>query len=380
MKTFFKYVIVGGGPSGMTCALSLRKRGENPCVVDKAEFPRTKTCGGLVTEKTFRLIRKLLSEEEIAKDLFCNQTSKADLYYKTQRLAEGSLQKPLRFVQRAEFDNALVRAYKEAGGTILESCGEYTIEYENNRILFSEDLEISYDALIFADGVFSRSRKLIPSPMKDLSFGLETFLPKEAFPANEVRLYFGYADHGYLWVFPYGDKVCVGVCANYQKKPEYKRILKTFLRENGADPEGLRLEGAFFPGGVPVLQRKLPDNVLCVGDAAGFADPISGEGLFFALLSGIAAARAFLFEGSPKESYLQSMKPVFRILKEGRSLQSIFYRPSVQRYFLRHIRGNRSFVQFFFDRQVSEYGYSYQKFPRLYLDYKHSGNKNVRTL
>ena len=428
MKSFYDHVIIGAGPSGMACALSLLKRGAEPLVLEKKVFPRPKTCGGLVTEKTFRLVKTLLGEDCEEEVLFCNQTSQASVYHKAEKLSQASFSTPVRFVRRDVFDHTLVLKYKKQGGCIQESCGAYTVDSKNSRILFEGGREIRYRNLIFADGALSQvrnqglilkegmlsqvpNRKSILSDevpnriqkrdsiqQEDLLFGLEIFLPAELFPIKEVRLYFGYAEQGYLWAFPYGDEVCVGVETDYRRRTDAQKILVSFLKEQGIETESphcegtflpvglsrlqkergfeteaLRFKGAFFPAGIPFPQENLEPNVLCVGDAAGLADPISGEGLYFALLSGMAAAKALVNSGNPKQTYLESLKPVFRLLDEGCRLRRLFYQPFAQRWFVRHARGNRAFLTFFFERMVSRYGYAYGKPVGMYLDYKRRG-------
>ena len=239
---------------------------------------------------------------------------------------------------------------------------------ENERLQSPETASFIKN-LVYADGAFSRSHKRFDIAPEDMAFCVETFLPGDAFDLHEVRLHFGYAENGYIWVFPYGHSICVGAGGSNLKKVDFKKVLINFLQENGIETEGLTFRGAFVPNGFPVSQERLPQNTLLIGDAAGFADPISGEGLYFGPLSGICAAKS-LQAARPKMTYLKRMQPVYEIIRDGQRLQKFFYDPRIQKRFIQGATGNTTFVKHYFDQQVSYYNYGYSRMLRLYMDYK----------
>ena len=85
MDKFYDVVIIGAGPAGMGCAVELMKNGVSPCVIDKAVFPRKKTCAGLVTGKTYKLIEGIFDGMD-TDGLFCFTSTVS----KEQRACERS--------------------------------------------------------------------------------------------------------------------------------------------------------------------------------------------------------------------------------------------------------------------------------------------------
>ena len=440
MKMFFDTVIIGGGPAGCACGITLRKQNVGCCIIDKACFPRNKTCGGLVTAKTFELINALFGNDmETVSGLFCNSVSEAALYQKTKKLVQADFSEEVRFVERASFDNALIHRFLRLGGVLFENEQKYKVDHVQRQIFLSENRVICYKNIVYADGAFSSAHRKFNAGIErstdsccgksghgystvsygkgsrrssmaccgkssrrspkaccenyvrqirngkstqtdapeDMAFCVETFLPGDAFDLNEIRLHFGYAENGYVWVFPYGDSICVGAGGSYLKKVDFKEVLKVFLEDEGISTEGLVFKGAFCPNGSLVSQKFLPDNMLLIGDAAGFADPISGEGLYFGMLSGIAAAKA-LRRRNPRKAYLKMVKPVCQLIQDGQRLQQFFYRPRIQRRFVQGATGNRLFVKYYFDNQVSHYYYGYRRMLQLYLDYKKLKERNQK--
>ena len=151
----------------------------------------------------------------------------------------------------------------------------------------------------------------------------------------------------------------------------YREVFDNIIADMGYDPAGAKYIGAFLPYGLVMPQEDLPDNVILIGDAGGFTDPISGEGLYMAMRTGILAAKAVLTP-DPKKNYLDSVQPLMRIIKDGKKVQKTFYAPAVQKIFYRKVKDNKKAVSFFFEHQVENYGYEYRRMNQLYRDYKKS--------
>lgn len=369
MDQHFDTVIIGAGPAGMGCGIVLQKNHHNVFMIDKAVFPRNKTCAGLVTGKTYRLIKELFVGDDID-NLFCCTAEAVKLYRKTELLASAPIKNIARLVDRIDFDNALVEKYKALGGMTLEGERNIRIEYENNRIILSSGDSVSYKNLVFADGALSLSHKLIKFDKRKMAFGIEAYVPSDQFSTDSVDLYFDCIDDGYLWVFPHGNTVCIGVANMYNKDTDYKKILSDFLTSIGVDPDKQHYTGAFLPYGYVIPQEKLPKNVILVGDAGGFTDPISGEGLYMALKTGMLAAEA-LADTDPKAVYMNSVKPIASIVQEGKKVQKIFFSSAVQKVFLKKVIGKERLVSYFYDNMVDEYNYDYGNIRKMYGDYQH---------
>ena len=370
MNYKYEAVVIGAGPAGAACGITLQQKGVKHCLVDKSVFPRSKTCAGLVTGKTFRLIRSLFGDD-YSDSLFCAVSSSVRLFDRTKLLVDAPITKSVRLVNRGEFDNALVERYRALGGELREGERGLKIDYENNRVILSNGDELSYNSLIFADGALSMSHKLLDVPRDRLAFGIEAYVPSSKLSTDSVDLCFGYLETGYVWIFPHGDTVCVGVADRFTRGEDYRAILSEVLSDAGVEPTEAKFIGAFLPYGYLIPQKKLPQNVLLTGDAGGFTDPISGEGLYMALQTGIYAGEA-VSEKSPKAKYLGSVKPLEQIVKDGSKVQKLFYTPAIHEKLLGRINGNKKAVTFYFDNQVEEYKYTYRQTAKLYRGYEKS--------
>ena len=368
MNHSFDTVVIGAGPAGMGCGIILQKNKHNVCVIDKAVFPRSKTCAGLVTGKTYDLISSLFDDAD-TDELFCFTAGSVKICDKTGVLSETPIGNKARLVNRMEFDNALVEKYKALGGRMFEGEKNISIDYENDRVILSSGDTVSYNYLVFADGALSMFHKRIKVDRRKLAFGIEAYVPSSKLYTDSVDLYFDYVKNGYLWVFPHGETVCVGVSNLYDKKTDLKKIIADFLRSNGVDPDTQRYIGAFLPYGYAVPQNKLPDNVMLVGDAGGFTDPISGEGLYMALRTGMLAADA-LSSSKPKVEYLESVKPLISVVRHGKRVQRLFFSSAIQKMFLDKVRNKTRFVGYYYDNMVDYYRYDYRGFRKLIRDYK----------
>lgn len=373
MKSSYDVVVIGAGPAGAACGITLQKSGIDHCVLDKATFPRGKTCAGLVTGKALKLIRELFEAEDVDR-LFCEKSKTIALYRKEEKLVEAPLARPVQLVNRREFDNALAQRYRELGGELYEGSVICDIDYGANQLHLADGRVTEYKQLIFADGALSMAHKQLKTDKRDLAFGVEAYLPAEQFPTESVDIYFDYLPNGYVWVFPHGDTVCVGLANLYDKGTDYRGLLTSFLKEHGVTPDTSKYIGAFLPYGTVIDQKKLPPNVMLTGDAGGFADPITGEGLYMSMQTGIYAAQAQK-ANVPKEDYLNRVKRLTRIVRDGKRVQKLFFSPSIQQKLLKKVKGKNRFVSYYFDSQVDDYRFEYREMRELIRAYKNEYHK-----
>ena len=372
MIHYIDTVIIGGGPSGLSCALILQKNNISNIVIEKREFPREKTCGGLITNKTFKLISQNLglADIEISSEIICDLSNIVELYYKNKLLTTSVISDKLRFVKRATFVNYLATKYKEIGGKLLENCSYTVLDLENHKIELTSGEIIEFEHIVVADGALSKTRKNLGYKTPELGFCVETFIPKSKLQNTEhVKIYFGIVEKGYAWIFPSGNEICIGLGGVYKKGVNYKAVLEEFLVSLGVNQNDYKIKGAFVPYGKPVNQKHgMSDDVILVGDAAGFVDPIHGEGLYFAIKSGIAAANAII-NGKSKQEYLKQILPILKTIKQGDKLQNLFFQKSILQLFQKIIIGKDLLVAFYCDNQVSEYNYSYLNLWKFFWDY-----------
>lgn len=375
-------VVIGGGPAGAACATSLQQRGISNLILDKSAFPRHKTCGGLLTQKSVLLLESLLPElsDETLAAVFCDESRVLELYDGRTRLTRSEIAYPLRSVRRFDFDHFLIGQYRKLGGAVLEKQTGYRLDTEKRRILLQNGDEIHYKYCVAADGALSKTRAALGCKDPTLGFCVETWVDKALLATvDAVGIAFGVVPAGYAWVFPSGKELCIGLGGVYDRENDYPGILRGYLGLLGLDPTAFPIRGAFVPIGKPVDQRKAPKNSLLIGDAGGFVDPMYGEGLYYALATGIYAAEAITeaeaaaadgSTGDAKKVFWRKTATLRKQLKAGVRVQRFFFRDRTIRAFCDRIQGKNRFVAYYSDVQLSTNQIPYTDLFRLYFSYR----------
>jgi geranylgeranyl reductase family protein len=303
-------VIAGAGPSGATAAYYCAKAGLDTVFMDKDRFPRQKPCGGGLCPhiKRFDFIdERFFSVPSKTSTLF-SPSMKESMDYEPNR--------PIFYqVERKEFDNHLCEKAQEAGAEFIQETTVRSVERKAEGMLITTDKGVfEADCVLGATGVFGpvakyvREQNNLPPKWRnsELAFCLVTEIPlgekevvKRYGEDRRVLLHFlEYVHGGYGWVFPKNEKVNIGmgsyldVLKSYGTKKAFNRYIK-LLVEDGFLPNELpdyRILGGMFPYKGP-LPSIVCDNVMLLGDSAGFVSPFSGEGIFFAMDSGRLATK-----------------------------------------------------------------------------------------
>lgn len=292
----YDVIIVGSGPAGASAALDLAAAGVRVAILEREFPPRYKTCGGGVVHRAFGLAPPGV-RDAVVRDCFTSEMNLLDAGLRFETRSQVPI---VSMTMREHFDFLLLSAAKEAGAHFRPGCEVTDVFQGDERV----ELQTSTGSLrapfvIAADGVAATvarklrlpdGRRLIPALECEVFVGGGVF---ERF-ANSARFDFGVVPYGYGWVFPKKEHLSVGVLTMCRGGAKLNERFGAYLRRLGIvplrDPER---HGAL----IPVAPRRAPftaGRVLLVGDAAGFADPLTGEGITFALLSGRAAARALV--------------------------------------------------------------------------------------
>jgi geranylgeranyl reductase family protein len=283
----FDSVVVGAGPAGSTAAFSLARAGARVLLLDRARFPRDKPCGGGLT---YRALRQLpfsvapVVEEEV--DVF-----ELGLGYR-RRFVRRTAEPLVVMTQRRRLDAFLVEQAQEAGAEFRDGV---KVELSPLRV-DGEPLEAS--TVIGADGVNGVTARKLGLGDHEHEVALEANVSYDSVPlgryARRAVVEFGIVPGGYGWVFPKGEHVNVGVGGWQAEGPRLRAHLARLCREHRipvdalTDIRGYRLP-LRRPGAVPASGR-----TALVGDAAGLVDPVSGDGIYEAVLSAKLATAAAL--------------------------------------------------------------------------------------
>jgi len=294
----YDVAVVGAGPAGCSAARALAQKGFKVVLIEKASLPRYKTCGGGILGRAHKLLpdRARAVVEREFRSVSLNFLG-AGLNFVATRPA------PLVYMtMRAELDCLLAREAKSAGAEVVESCPVRNVRVSGDWVEVSGDTG-SFRAkfLIAADGVHSAIAKAAGwSALPRLAPALEweVFLTDQEFErfGNRARFDFNLIEAGYAWIFPKRDHLSVGILSMRGRSPDLPAKLAEYLRRVGITQiQKTDRHGHLIP--VAPRQEKLArGRVLLVGDAAGLVDPVTAEGISYAILSGQLAATA-LSEG-----------------------------------------------------------------------------------
>ena len=290
----FDAVVVGAGPAGSTAARELALGGARVCFVDKAQFPRSKTCGGALSP---RVLRRLPTGVD---RLLRARIQRAVVTFRSGRPVEVTSDLPMGYmVHRKEFDLWLRNLAEEAGASIREGVAVRRIERIGSHFLIHAGRErIRAAAVIGADGANSVVRaQMFPHVSHAKFIGRVVEVPWNTESRRDtVVVDVGRYPGGYAWAFPKGDRLNVGVMMEFARAGESSGALEAFIRglpgiAAGASASA-RIAPIAAPCGEPVACAD--GGVILVGDAARLADPFLGEGIYYAIRSGSLAAGALL--------------------------------------------------------------------------------------
>jgi geranylgeranyl reductase family protein len=286
-----KVAILGGGPAGAFAAERLASSGVETVVFDE-KLAWEKPCGGGLTWKAYSQY-PFLSENATPKKIV-HETILAAPRSRSVKLA---LDHPLLIYSRLDLNGMLLDRAQRAGAQI-EQTRVLAMERRSNRWnLRTRAGALDVDYCIVATGARNPLREFgTELTSADSMTALGYYVPGDR--AN-IDIQFLPELAGYIWVFPRCGHLSVGICGKGEAASALRVRLETYMAEHG-----LRKEGAtFYSHLLPCLatpawkrNRVAGDGWMAVGDAAGLVDPITGEGLYYAMRSADLATQSILSE------------------------------------------------------------------------------------
>lgn len=325
-------VIVGGGPAGAWAGYRLARAGARVAILD-GSHPREKPCGGGVTGRAVELIREAfpagLSGVCVESASFEHRDRRATVALRPDR--DGP--PPLTIVSRREFDGALLDAAERAGAAVIRERAVSIERRGPGWRIATRTATLDGGHLVGADGPASLVRRSVAAafPRAELSIASGYFVPG----ATDQSIAVAFEDEpaGYLWSFPRQDHLAVGVCAQAETSSSAQLLLSARRWIAGHVPSAAALTRYSWP--IPSLsvtalerERYAGDRWLLLGDAAGLVDPITREGIYFALRSADLAAAAMLAGRSAPREYAAAVRDEIgsELLRAAR-IRARFYRP-----------------------------------------------------
>lgn len=384
----FDLLIIGAGPAGSFAAELLAKGGAKVALFDGRPEGEPKACGGGVTAKALNAWPHLLNA--VGRTI-----TELDLYSPSSKRLHLTLDEPFAIYSRIAFDGYLRDRARDAGAHVISekiSARKTKRTGDGWRVVSDSGAERTGSFLIGAEGANSGVAKILAGPLPpsdmEVAFGYRAPLPANNVAPAAVAFLPGWV--GYAWAFPRPDHLSFGIATTqdaFEHEPlddllwqfmigYYEqcdgRTVK-FWHNDTNTPERTRIQdhlrttseryAARIPGLAPKTwdTRKVSgEDWALLGDAAGFADPVTGEGIYYALRSAELFAEAYL-SGLP-ESYEQRWKKDFGAeLRRAAQMRRRFYgnfwgAPFTERM-IEFARGHRGVKRVLGDLVAGEQGY-----------------------
>jgi len=329
----FDALIIGAGPAGSWAAYRLARAGMRVAIMD-GSHPREKPCGGGLTGRALALVQpaldaRLLSSVPINRATFTHGSRSAHVDLQPDPAGSPSLV----VAGRRELDGALLTAAVDAGAD-LKPLRVTDLRFDDGRwTVGTRGSQYSASWLIGADGANSFVRRHVsrPFPRADLSIASGFFVHGHS--SRDIIVDFEDDPPGYLWSFPRHDHLAIGICAqaDVTTSPALTgHAMRWIDRHIGANAQVERYSWPIPSLSAQALQREQSAGPqwMLVGDAAGLVDPITREGIFFALRSADLAADALLGPRDTVASYLRRVRDeIHSELLRAARLKARFFRP-----------------------------------------------------
>jgi flavin-dependent dehydrogenase len=322
MPDLQRIAIIGGGPAGAFAAAELARARREVLLFDE-KLAWEKPCGGGLTDKALAqwpFLRDAPAER--------NWVGDCELIAPSGRRVQFPLERPIAIFSRIKLNGLLLDRARDAGSKLLR---ERVLQINGDAgrwVIRTATGSYSADFIVLAAGTRNSLRyRFTPA------LGPENFMVAAGYyiPGNHhtAQIKFLKDLHGYIWIFPRADHFSAGICGRMQGKStaELRRTLEDSLPEFGLNMEG----ATFYAHIIPSLTQDALRNSsfagngwAMIGDAAGFVDAITGEGLYYALRSAELFSQVLL-AGAPEQYSALVKKDFLPELEDAARIANRFY-------------------------------------------------------
>ncbi len=286
MKTV---AVLGGGPAGAVAAERLSAAGLNTILFDE-KLAWEKPCGGGLTYKAYTEYPFLLDNPYPKK--IVHQTV---IGAPKSGVARMDLSHPLVIYSRVDLNRMLLERAERAGAAIEKTRVLGIERRDRGWSLRTRHGVAEADYCIIATGARNPLREVGTEwSAADTMSALGYYVPASQ---DQVDIQFLPGLEGYIWVFPRCGHLSVGICGKGEPAQKLRGRLETYMQRRGID----RRNATFYSHMLPSLEtggwrnnRVSGNGWMAIGDAAGMVDPITGEGIYYAMRSGDLASRVLL--------------------------------------------------------------------------------------
>ena len=306
----FDVIVVGAGPAGSTAAASLGRQGVRTLLIDRERFPRSKPCGGGISARALARFPYLAAE--VMAKISSHPIHKVYLESPAGHSVLYEAAAPVyHLIRRVDFDDALFRR-AEPLVTVLEETTIRRLEVERNEARVETSTGQRFTAAVVIGSDSANSLVARHAGLRQGTVHAEyaiDMMEESTYEWLQVRdrdtiyVYYGLARHfGYGYVFPKGEHINLGFGCKLDyylahlkgRGREHHREFVDDVRKKGiiqGEPNPQSYEAFPIPISGP-LPRTWRDRVLLAGDAGGFVNAFTAEGIYYAMVSGELAARA----------------------------------------------------------------------------------------
>ncbi len=292
---FYPVVIVGGGPGGLTCATILARAGIKCLVVEHKQDVGPKVCAGGITMHGF--IQKVPSH--LLERTFAKQYIKTQL----QDFSLTAAQPIIATINRKALGQYMAQEAVKAGAEILTSHRVLTVD--KNQITIKGKINrtiktVSFDYLVGADGSASLVRRYLNLGKDRMGIGINYQIPGKV-DKMEWHYLPRYFQNGYGWIFPHKDSISIGAYGDRDviSSRKLKENLICWANNLGYDLSAHQPRAELINFDYKGYRF---DNIFLVGDAAGLASALTGEGIHPAILSAEAVANTIIDPNHKEET------------------------------------------------------------------------------
>ncbi len=370
MEKSYDVLVIGGGPSGQNASYNLAKAGVSVCLIEADKLPKDKVCGGGLR---YAALERFPYLAPIVRKVSRSAIRKITVYsHALQKATAAGAHDSYYLMRRLDFSAGMYELCKQAGvhHVLGKRVREVKITQDEATVFLQNGEVYTAKAVIGADGINSLVAKAsglnLGWPKDHYAFASEQELEFDTgLPNDEIIIHFAFHGiHGYGWIFPKGKFVNVGVgFLSTYKDAALKQVHDAyiaFLKSEHLLPEAFPLTGMrswAIPWGGP-LKKTYTNRVLLCGDAAGFPQPLTAEGIYYALTSGELAGKV-MADAIQKDNVSEHELAEYQKLwhkefgLEFKTLLSmqhfIFEHPSIIDTGLKHFGRDKEVHQYFLD-------------------------------
>src|SRR6476660_4159146 len=301
--------IVGAGPAGSRAAFCLARAGARVAIVD-GSHPREKPCGGGITGRALRLVAPALASAPLP-----GVDVRGATFGSGARHTQVTFSRPgvLTVASRRDFDGRLLAAATGAGATLFSTRARQLTRTRRGWIVSGAETDVEGAWRLGADGANSLVRRRVHKPFGRSELSIATGYFVRGRTSTDLAIDFEHAPAGYLWSFPRPDHLAIGICAQADEAtpgPLQSRVESWIATRFPGATDAERYSWPIPSLTDASLAAEMPagDRWMLLGDAAGLVDPITREGIYFALQSGDYAADSLLGGDLAESRYAQRVR------------------------------------------------------------------------